>query len=87
MAPDYNPSSIHADLWISMPPGAGPFFNMSLVQVILEENSTRKPSSGQNRSAAAGADDNQSYCVRVIFKLTAKRIFLSVGQPANPARL
>ncbi|MCB1713926.1 MAG: molybdopterin-dependent oxidoreductase, partial [Candidatus Competibacteraceae bacterium] len=37
VAPDYNPSSIHADLWISMPPGADPFFNMSLVQVILEE--------------------------------------------------
>jgi len=37
IAPDYNPSSVHADLWIPMQPGADPFFNMSLAQVILEE--------------------------------------------------
>ncbi len=37
VAPDYNPSSIHADLWIPMPPGADPFFNLSLIQVILDE--------------------------------------------------
>ena len=38
VAPDYNPSSIHADLWIPMRPGADPFFNLSLVQVLLDEN-------------------------------------------------
>ena len=37
IAPDYNPSSIHADLWIPMKPGADPFFNMSMIQVIVEE--------------------------------------------------
>ena len=37
IAPDYNPSSIHADLWIPIQPGADPFFNMSLAQVILSE--------------------------------------------------
>ena len=37
IAPDYNPSSVHADLWIPMKPGADPFFNMSLAQVILDE--------------------------------------------------
>ena len=37
IAPDYNPSSIHADLWIPIKPGADPFFNMSLAQVILSE--------------------------------------------------
>ncbi len=37
IAPDYNPSSVHADLWIPMQPGADPFFNMSLIQVILKE--------------------------------------------------
>ena len=37
IAPDYNPSSIHADMWIPIKPGADPFFNMSLAQVILSE--------------------------------------------------
>ena len=37
VAPDYNPSSIHADLWVPIKPGADPFFNLSLAQVILSE--------------------------------------------------
>ena len=37
IAPDYNPSSIHADLWIPIKPGADPFFNLSLAQVLLSE--------------------------------------------------
>lgn len=37
IAPDYNPSSIHADMWIPIKPGADPFFNLSLAQVILSE--------------------------------------------------
>ena len=37
VAPDYNPSSIHADLWVPIKPGTDPFFSMSLVQVVLAE--------------------------------------------------
>ncbi|MDW3222761.1 MAG: molybdopterin-dependent oxidoreductase [Paracoccaceae bacterium] len=37
VAPDYNPSSIHADLWMPIKQGADPFLAMSFVQVIIEE--------------------------------------------------
>ncbi len=37
VAPDYNPSSIHADMWIPIKPGADPFFAMSMIQVVLSE--------------------------------------------------
>ncbi len=37
VAPDYNPSSIHADLWLPIEPGADPFLAMSFVNVIIEE--------------------------------------------------
>jgi len=37
-APDYNPSSIHADLWLPVKQGSDPFLMMSLVNVILAEN-------------------------------------------------
>ena len=37
VAPDYNPSSIHADLWLPIKQGADPFLSMSFVQVIIEE--------------------------------------------------
>ncbi len=37
VAPDYNPSSIHADLWMPIKPGADPFLSMSFVNVIIEE--------------------------------------------------
>jgi len=35
--PDYNPSSIHADLWLPIRRGADPFMLMSMVHVVLEE--------------------------------------------------
>ena len=38
VAPDYNPSSIHADVWVPIEPGTDPYFYMSLVNVVLEEN-------------------------------------------------
>lgn len=38
IAPDYNPSSIHADVWINIRSGTDPFFNLSMVQVVLAEN-------------------------------------------------
>ncbi len=38
IAPDYNPSSIHADLWLPIEPGADPFLAMAFVNVIIEEN-------------------------------------------------
>lgn len=41
IAPDYNPSSIHADLWIPIHPGTDPFLAMSFVNVILEEGLTK----------------------------------------------
>ncbi|MGI9479705.1 MAG: molybdopterin-dependent oxidoreductase, partial [Hyphomicrobiaceae bacterium] len=37
VAPDYNPSSIHADLWLPIKQGADPFLSMAFVQVIIEE--------------------------------------------------
>ena len=37
VAPDYNPSSIHADLWMPINPGTDPFLSMSFVNVIIEE--------------------------------------------------
>lgn len=37
VAPDYNPSSIHADLWMPIKQGADPFLSMAFVQVIIEE--------------------------------------------------
>ena len=37
VAPDYNPSSIHADLWMPINQGADPFLAMSIVNVIIEE--------------------------------------------------
>lgn len=36
-APDYNPSSIHADLWLPVKQGSDPFLMMSLVHVIITE--------------------------------------------------
>lgn len=36
-APDYNPSSIHADLWLPVKQGSDPFLMMSLVHVIIKE--------------------------------------------------
>ena len=36
VAPDYNPSSIHADLWLPVKQGADPFLAMSMVNVIIE---------------------------------------------------
>ena len=41
VAPDYNPSSIHADLWIPVEPGTDPHLSMSFVHVIIEEGLTR----------------------------------------------
>ncbi len=38
VAPDYNPSSIHADLWLPIKQGADPFLAMAFVSVIIEEN-------------------------------------------------
>ncbi len=37
VAPDYNPSSIHADLWIPINQGTDPFLAMSMINVVLEE--------------------------------------------------
>lgn len=37
VAPDYNPSSIHADLWMPIKQGADPFLAMAFVNVIIEE--------------------------------------------------
>lgn len=37
VAPDYNPSSVHADLWIPIKQGADPFLAMSFVNVIIDE--------------------------------------------------
>ena len=37
VAPDYNPSSIHADLWLPIKQGADPFLAMAFVNVIVEE--------------------------------------------------
>lgn len=37
VAPDYNPSSIHADLWLPIKPGADPFLAMAFVNVIITE--------------------------------------------------
>ena len=37
VAPDYNPSSIHADLWLPIKQGADPFLAMAFVNVIIEE--------------------------------------------------
>lgn len=37
VTPDYNPSAIHADLWLPIRQGSDPFFMMSLAHVIIEE--------------------------------------------------
>ncbi len=37
IAPDYNPTAIHADWWIPINPGADSFLAMSLVHVVLKE--------------------------------------------------
>ncbi len=37
VAPDYNPSSMHADMWVPIKPGTDPFMAMSMVHVILKE--------------------------------------------------
>ena len=37
VAPDYNPSSIHADLWMPIKQGADPFLAMAFVNAIIEE--------------------------------------------------
>src|SRR3990170_3915742 len=37
IAPDYNPTAIHADQWISINPGGDCFLAMSLVHVVLKE--------------------------------------------------
>lgn len=36
--PDYNPTSIHADRWLNVQPGADPFLYMSMVYTILDED-------------------------------------------------
>lgn len=36
IAPDYNPSSIHADLWVPIKPGTDSFLAMSMAHVILK---------------------------------------------------
>lgn len=41
VAPDYNPSSIHADLWIPVEPGTDPHLSMSFINVIIEEGLTK----------------------------------------------
>lgn len=38
VTPDYNPSSIHADVWVPIEAGTDPYFYMSLVNVVLEED-------------------------------------------------
>ncbi|MAG34375.1 MAG: dimethylsulfide dehydrogenase [Deltaproteobacteria bacterium] len=43
VAPDYNPSSIHADRWVPIEPGTDPFFHMSIVNVLLEEDLWDRP--------------------------------------------
>jgi dimethylsulfide dehydrogenase subunit alpha/complex iron-sulfur molybdoenzyme family reductase subunit alpha len=37
IAPDYNPTAIHADWWIPIVPGSDSFLAMSLVHVVFEE--------------------------------------------------
>jgi dimethylsulfide dehydrogenase subunit alpha len=37
VAPDYNPSSIHVDLWLPVKPGTDSFLMMSMVNVVLDE--------------------------------------------------
>jgi dimethylsulfide dehydrogenase subunit alpha/complex iron-sulfur molybdoenzyme family reductase subunit alpha len=37
ISPDYNPTAIHADLWIPIDPGSDSFLAMSLVHVALKE--------------------------------------------------
>ena len=37
ISPDYNPTAIHADLWIPITPGSDSFLAMSLVHVVLKE--------------------------------------------------
>lgn len=37
IAPDYNPTAIHADWWIPINPGSDSFLAMSLAHVVLEE--------------------------------------------------
>jgi dimethylsulfide dehydrogenase subunit alpha/complex iron-sulfur molybdoenzyme family reductase subunit alpha len=37
IAPDYNPTAIHADLWIPINPGSDSFLAMSLVHVVLQD--------------------------------------------------
>jgi len=41
VAPDYNPSSIHADLWLPIRQGSDPFLAMSFVNVIITEGLTK----------------------------------------------
>ena len=38
VSPNYNPSSIHADLWMPIKQGTDPFLAMAFVNVIIEEN-------------------------------------------------
>jgi len=38
LSPDYNPSAIHTDLWVPMQQGADPFFYLSMIHVVIEEN-------------------------------------------------
>ncbi len=38
VAPDYNPTAIHTDLWLNIAPGADPYLYMAMVHTILEED-------------------------------------------------
>jgi dimethylsulfide dehydrogenase subunit alpha/complex iron-sulfur molybdoenzyme family reductase subunit alpha len=42
ISPDYNPTAIHADLWVPIAPGTDSFLAMSLVHVVLEEKLYRE---------------------------------------------
>jgi dimethylsulfide dehydrogenase subunit alpha/complex iron-sulfur molybdoenzyme family reductase subunit alpha len=42
IAPDYNQTSVHADIWVPIKPGTDSFLAMSMVQVILQEKLYRE---------------------------------------------
>jgi dimethylsulfide dehydrogenase subunit alpha/complex iron-sulfur molybdoenzyme family reductase subunit alpha len=42
ISPDYNPTSIHADQWVPIKPGADSFLAMSMINVIFKENLYKK---------------------------------------------
>ncbi len=42
IAPDYNPTSIHADQWVPVQPGSDSYLAMSMVSVVFEEGLYKK---------------------------------------------